>query len=73
MRKISLIASVLMVFLFSCQKNIEKQATQEEMITAVNQNKNQGHLQQTKIFSSDVVIRWLKIEKNNNYNSRNHH
>ncbi|HKO81850.1 MAG TPA: vanadium-dependent haloperoxidase [Chitinophagaceae bacterium] len=62
MKKISLITSVLIVFLFSCQKNIEKQATQEEMTTAANQKKDQGHLQQTKTFSSDVVVSWLNMQ-----------
>ena len=30
MKKITLLTSVLFVLLFSCQKNIEKQAIQEE-------------------------------------------
>ena len=62
MKKISLVTSVLLVLLFSCQKNVEKQATQEEIQTTTNQNNGYGHLQQTKTFSGDVVIRWLNMQ-----------
>jgi len=62
MKKISLISSLLLVFLFSCQKNIEKQTTQEEIASAANKNNDHGHLQQTKTFSADVVIRWLNMQ-----------
>jgi hypothetical protein len=62
MKKISLITSLLIVLLFSCKKNVDRQATQEQMATAANHNKDQGHLQQTKIFSSDVVVRWLNMQ-----------
>jgi len=62
MKKISLISSLLLVFLFSCQKNIEKQATQEEIATAANQNKEHGHLQQSKTFSSDFVVSWINLQ-----------
>ena len=59
MKKLSL-ATVLLLFLFSCQKNIEKQAAQEEIPTSA--NTDQGHLQQTKTFSADVIIRWLNMQ-----------
>jgi hypothetical protein len=49
-------------FLISCQKNIEKQSTQEEIATAANNNKEHGHLKQTKEFSSDVLIQWLHLD-----------
>ena len=62
MKKISFLTSVLLMLLFSCQKNVEKQATQEELPSAANQNNDQGHLQQTKTFSADVVIRWLNMQ-----------
>src|SRR5258707_6875640 len=62
MKKISLITSVLLVLLFSCQKNVEKQATQKEVQSLANSNNGNGHLQQTKTFSSDVVIRWLNLQ-----------
>jgi hypothetical protein len=61
MKKISLITSLLIVLLISCKKNVDQQATQDQMATA-NQNKDQGHLQQTKTFSSDVVVSWLNLQ-----------
>ena len=48
MKKITLLTSVLFVLLFSCQKNVEKQAIQEEVPSTANQNNDHGHLQQTK-------------------------
>lgn len=57
MKKLSL-ATLLLLFLFSCQKNVEKQATPNEEIPT-SANSGQGHLQQTKTYSSDVIIRWL--------------
>ena len=62
MKKISLISSLLLVLLFSCQKNIEKQVTQEELPSAANQNNGHGHLQQTKEYSSDVLFRWIDFQ-----------
>ena len=62
MKKISLAAVVLVALLFSCQKNVDKPATQQEIQTAANTNNQQGHLQQTKTFSADVVIRWLNMQ-----------
>jgi len=62
MKKITLLTSVLFVLLFSCQKNIEKQVTQEELPSAANQNNGHGHLQQTKEYSSDVLFRWIDFQ-----------
>jgi hypothetical protein len=62
MKKISLLTVVLVALLFSCQKNIDKPATQEEIQTSANTNNEQGHLQQTKTFSADVVVRWLNMQ-----------
>ena len=59
MKKISLITSVLIVLLFSCKKNVDEPATQEQMTAA---KKDQGHLKQTKTFSSDVVVSWLNMQ-----------
>ena len=47
---------------FSCKKEIQpKAALQEEIATGANNNCN-GHLKQTKTFSSDVVIQWLHLD-----------
>ena len=62
MKKITLLTSVLFVLLFSCQKNIEKQVTQEELPSTANQNNGHGHLQQTKEYSSDVLFRWIDFQ-----------
>ena len=53
---------LLLSFFISCQKNIEKQPAQKEIASGVNQNKGHGHLQQTKTFSADVIIRWLNMQ-----------
>jgi hypothetical protein len=64
MKKITLIYAVLMVLLFSCQKNTEKLATQQEITTSANPNTGQGHLQQTKTFSSEGVESWITMQLN---------
>lgn len=62
MKRISFITAVLVVFLFSCEKNIDKPASQEQMTLAAKQNKDHGHLKQSKTFSSDVVVSWLNMQ-----------
>ena len=66
MKKISVITTVLLVLLFSCQKDVEKKATQEEIPSATILKKDLAHLQQTKTYSADVVpahrlptVQWL--------------
>jgi len=61
MKKLSLVA-VLLLFLFSCQKETKQIPSPEEIATASNNKKEHGHLQQTKTFSADVVIRWLNMQ-----------
>ncbi|SHE70219.1 vanadium-dependent haloperoxidase [Flavisolibacter ginsengisoli] len=62
MKRISFITVVLVVFLFSCEKNIDKPASQEQMTLAAKQNKDHGHLKQSKTFSSEVVVSWLNMQ-----------
>ena len=62
MKKFSLITVVLVALLFSCQKNIDKPATREEIQTSAATDNERGHLEQTKTFSADVVIRWLNLD-----------
>jgi hypothetical protein len=62
MKRISFITAVLVVFLFSCEKNIDKPASQEQMTLAAKQNKDHGHLKQSKTFSSEVVVSWLNMQ-----------
>jgi len=50
-------------FNLSCQKETQQPSVKEEFAAAAaNNNKEQGHLQQTKTFSSEVVIRWLNMQ-----------
>ncbi|HET6769587.1 MAG TPA: vanadium-dependent haloperoxidase [Chitinophagaceae bacterium] len=62
MKKISLATVVLVALLFSCQKNVDKPAIQEEIQTSANTNNQHGHLKQTKTFSADIVVRWLNMQ-----------
>jgi hypothetical protein len=55
---------VCTIFIISaCQKQVDKSATQQqsEEVGAANNNGN-GHLQQTKTFSSDVVVSWINLQ-----------
>jgi hypothetical protein len=63
MKKLLNLLLLTPVIFISCQKSVEKQATQEEIPSAANLNKDHGHLQQTKTFSADVVIRWLNLDQ----------
>jgi hypothetical protein len=56
--------SLMLVFLVvvSCQKETKQIPSQEEIATASNSNKEHGHLQQTKTFSSDVVVSWINLQ-----------
>jgi hypothetical protein len=54
----------LSLFLFafiSCRKN-QTLPVQEETSKAISNNKENGHLVQTKTFSSDVVISWIGMQ-----------
>jgi len=52
---------LLALILFSWQKEINKQQPlQEELATTANQD--QGHLQQTKTFSSEVAQKWQDMQ-----------
>jgi len=62
MKKISLVTVVLLTLLFACQKNADKQVTQENIPSSTNTNDQHGHLQQTKTFAADVVVRWLNMQ-----------
>jgi hypothetical protein len=56
--------TIISTVIFSaCQKQAEQpnEQPQAELSTAANQN-GHGHLQQTKTFSSDVVIKWLNLD-----------
>ena len=52
----------VLFFFFSCQKQIDKPALPEELSTSANASKEQGHLKQTKTFSSEVVLKWMDMQ-----------
>ncbi|HKP32158.1 MAG TPA: hypothetical protein VJT83_05505, partial [Chitinophagaceae bacterium] len=52
--------ALLMMFTFACQKEVKHQQANDELITGA--NKDQGHLKQTKTFSSDLVNSWLNMQ-----------
>ena len=66
MRRQIVYAALLIVSIsfltLSCQRQIDKPAQQEEIATAPNNNNGHGHLQQTKTFSSDVVVSWINMQ-----------
>ena len=51
------------LFNLSCQKDLDQpNQNQEGYATAPRNNESNGHLQQTKTFSSDVAIRWMNMQ-----------
>src|SRR5678815_4153729 len=55
--------SILSLAVFiSCQKQVDKPATQQQSEEAGAANKEHGHLQQAKTFSSDVVVSWINLQ-----------
>ncbi|HEY0677375.1 MAG TPA: hypothetical protein VGD17_03775, partial [Chitinophagaceae bacterium] len=62
--KLRLLAIIFTIVAFtSCQKN-DLTSAQEKVISGSRNDNSNGHLQQTKTFSSDVVIKWLNMELN---------
>jgi len=54
--------ALVTIFLYSCQKDINRpDQQQEENATAAN-NGERGHLKQTKEYSSDVLFRWINFQ-----------
>ena len=51
----------LMLLQFGCQKEVSV-ATKETTSSLAARNSDQGHLKQTKTFSSDVAIQWMNMQ-----------
>lgn len=53
-----------LIVLISCQKQVDKPYSkpQSEEAGVANNNKEHGHLKQTKTFSSDLVVRWINVQ-----------
>src|SRR6187402_2949709 len=61
-KTLSLLSVLSMIVFISCQKETQtKQQQSEETATAANIG-GHGHLQQTKTFSSDVVVSWINLQ-----------
>src|SRR6187399_1267465 len=61
-KALSLLSMLSLLVFVSCQKDVQtKQPQSEEIATAA--NRDHGHLQQTKTFSSEVVIKWLNLDQ----------
>ena len=50
------------IFFFSCQKQIDKPVEPETQSNIANANNENGHLKQTKNFSSEVVTKWMDMQ-----------
>jgi len=53
--------SLVLFTVIACQKQIDQPIRPEEFPSA-NKVKENGHLKQTKTFSSDVIVRWLNMQ-----------
>jgi hypothetical protein len=56
--------TAISIFIFSaCQKNIDQSTKQQEIATAANSNSEHGHLKQTNTYSSEVVSKWIDLNR----------
>ena len=60
--KWKLIAIISVIIFSACQKEATGPFNQEEIATAANNNTH-GHLNQTKTFSSEVVFKWIDLNR----------
>ncbi len=61
-KTLSLLSVLSLIVFISCQKDVQTKQQQSEEIATASNNGGHGHLQQTKTFSDDVVIRWLNMQ-----------
>src|SRR6187399_2481169 len=54
--------ALVTIFLYSCQKDINHPAQQQEENATAANNGDRGHLKQTKEYSSDVLFRWINFQ-----------
>ncbi|HMJ47118.1 MAG TPA: vanadium-dependent haloperoxidase [Ferruginibacter sp.] len=57
-----LLLASLIIFNESCKKDIKETPGMQEAALSVNSNSLNGHLKQTKTFSSDVIVRWINMQ-----------
>ena len=56
------VISICFFTIMACQKDVNRQQQNDEIATGAKPSNQHGHLQQTKTFSSDVVVRWLNMQ-----------
>ena len=61
-KALSLLSVLSLLVFISCQKETQTKQPQSEEIAKAANNGGHGHLQQTKTFSSDVVISWINMQ-----------
>jgi len=55
---------VVSIYIFpACKKQIEQPTKQQEIETAAKSNSEHGHLQQTNTYSSEVVFKWIDLNR----------
>src|SRR6188508_152399 len=54
--------SVVFFLITSCQKDATTFSNRTQEFQSKSNDKDNGHLKQTKTFSSEVVIRWLNMQ-----------
>ena len=59
-----LLYAMVALFNLSCQKEITTSSIPEENVITSSNREGQGHLKQTKTFSSDLVVSWIKVQLN---------
>ena len=58
--KWTLLTGISVFLFFACQKQIDS-GKPNELAPMANSNNNHGHLNQTKTFSSDVILKWIDL------------
>ena len=61
-KRMLFIISSLLLFIVSCQKETETPAPDTGVQKAGRNNEFNGHLQQTKVFSSESVLKWIDMQ-----------
>src|SRR6187431_711807 len=61
-KTLSLLSVLSLIVFISCQKDVQTKQQQSEEIATASNSSGHGHLQQTKTFSSDVVVSWINLQ-----------
>ena len=61
-KTLSWLTMLSLIIFISCQKQVDKPNSQQQSEEAGAANNGQGHLQQTKTYSSEVVNKWIDMQ-----------